>query len=249
MYAITVEGSSVAGWSDNKDSSIDFIPDLALDTHNAPRVLEESVREEPVNKANAARLERSIKDPAWLILFREFLREQRCEYDLSFWLDVEDFKTEFEVAQIAAVASKTPENLPPIEGTSSTPLEPLLEPERPHEVLGNRPFLIYNTYLVPSSNCQLSFNIGTDLKEELQRALEHCVEHLTSQILITESSDPGATGSTALDIDQLAIIVWLYERVQNRVFCVLADDYIPRVSAHRNNHLGYVYPLIFIHSL
>lgn len=129
-------------------------------------------------------------------------------------------------------STATVPDLPPVEGSSNMPVDSPPQPERPHDVLANRPFLIFNTYLAPSGKYQLSFNVGKDLLEEMKSSLEQCVEHLTNQILITEPGDPFADPAT-LDIDQLSIIVWLYECIQNRVFCVMADEYVPKVCYSR----------------
>lgn len=215
----------MAGWPYSKIASAALLPNFHAS--NVPDV--RPLNEEPADPANAARLRKFIKDPALRLLFRQFLSESRCENDLSFWIDVEDFKTEFEIA--SASSSPPVLDLPPVEGSSATPLEPPPPPARPHESLGNRPFLIYNTYFTPAGNCQLSVSIGNDLQEELKRTLEQCVEYLTNKILLNEADalGAGAGDESTLGIDQLAIIVWLFGRIQNRVFCTLADEQIPKV--------------------
>ncbi|KJA23773.1 hypothetical protein HYPSUDRAFT_39616 [Hypholoma sublateritium FD-334 SS-4] len=224
IYAVTTEGCAVAGWLHSKAARAALLPDF-----NASNVPDATpLKEEPEDPVNAARLRKFIKDPALRVLFRQFLSESRCENDLSFWIDVEDFKTEFEIA--SALSSPPILDLPPVEGSSATPLEPPPPPTRPHESLGNRPFLIYNTYFTPAGNCQLSVNIGNDLQEELKRTLEQCVENLTNKILLNEAAalSAAAGDETTLGIDQLAIIAWLFGRIQNRVFCTLADEQIPK---------------------
>ena len=218
----------MAGWPSSKIAGSVSIPDF--NPNNAPKGA--ILKEEPADPANAARLRKFIKDPALLVLFRKFLSESRCENDLSFWIDVEDFKAEFEIASASSVPVPEFPDLPPVEGSSATPLELPPPPPRPHESLGNRPFLIYNTYFTPAGNHQLSINIGNDLQEELKRTLEQCVEYLTNKILLNEADalDLGTGDGTTLGIDQLAIIVWLFTRIQNRVFCTLADEQIPKVS-------------------
>lgn len=46
-------------------------------------------------ETNTTRLTAILNDAALRLLFREYLRETVCEENLSFWLDVEDFKHGF----------------------------------------------------------------------------------------------------------------------------------------------------------
>lgn len=54
--------------------------------------------------SHAARLRQVLDEPALRSLFREFLRANFCEENLSFWLDVQDFKRRFNTTS-SAVAS------------------------------------------------------------------------------------------------------------------------------------------------
>lgn len=57
--------------------------------------------------SHAARLKQILDEPALRSLFREFLRANFCEENLSFWLDVQDFKRRFNTTS-SAVAVSTP---------------------------------------------------------------------------------------------------------------------------------------------
>lgn len=225
VYAITDEGNFLAGWPGKRIPSMVFVADLLATIPGADQDAEPP-SEEPVNAEDAERLRTFIKDPSLLVLFRQFLSEKRREHDLSFWIDVEDFKVTFEKV---AKAMRSPPP-PPVAGSSKTPMEPLPPPDRPHESLGNIPFLIYNTYLAPSSECKISINIGSELREELQRSLEHCIEYLTNKVSATTIDEFAPGDSTTLEIDQLEILIWLYDRIQTRIFSALAKHAVPRVS-------------------
>ena len=228
VYAITDEGNFLAGWPGKQIPSMVFVSDL-LAAIPGPDQDAESPNEEPVSAENAEHLRNFIKDPATLVLLRQFLSEKRREHDLSFWIDVEDFKVAFEkVTKVMRLPA--PPTPPPVAGSSKTQMEPLPPPNRPHESLSNIPFLIYNTYLAPSCECKISINIGSSPREELQRSLEHCIECLTEKVSASATDDFMSEASTTLEVDQLEILVWLYDRIQTQIFSALAKHAVPRVS-------------------
>ncbi|KIR33688.1 hypothetical protein I352_03765 [Cryptococcus deuterogattii MMRL2647] len=55
--------------------------------------------------SHTARLKQILEEPALRSLFREFLRSNFCEENLSFWLDVQDFKRRFQTTTYLAPAS------------------------------------------------------------------------------------------------------------------------------------------------
>jgi hypothetical protein len=57
--------------------------------------------------SHAARLKYILDEPALRSLFREFLRANFCEENLSFWLDVQDFKRRFGTTSSAIAAPGT----------------------------------------------------------------------------------------------------------------------------------------------
>ncbi len=64
-------------------------------------------------ESNAERLRYILEEPRLRSLFREFLRGNFCEENLSFWLDVEDFKRKFNITSSAvAVAPALPAPVP-----------------------------------------------------------------------------------------------------------------------------------------
>jgi hypothetical protein len=54
--------------------------------------------------SHRARLTQILEEPALRSLFREFLRANFCEENLSFWLDVQDFKRRFNTSSSAIAA-------------------------------------------------------------------------------------------------------------------------------------------------
>jgi hypothetical protein len=57
--------------------------------------------------SHTGRLRQILEEPAIRSLFREFLRANLCEENLSFWLDVQDFKRRFNTTS-SAMASSSP---------------------------------------------------------------------------------------------------------------------------------------------
>ncbi|CAO1613008.1 unnamed protein product [Sympodiomycopsis kandeliae] len=67
----------------------------------------------PYRDSNTNRLKQILEEPALRSLFRDFLKQNFCEENLSFWLDVQDFKRRFHTTS-SAVAVR------PGDGASST---------------------------------------------------------------------------------------------------------------------------------
>ncbi|SNX85545.1 probable Regulator of G-Protein Signaling Protein [Melanopsichium pennsylvanicum] len=130
--------------------------------------------------SNTNRLKNILDEPALRSLFREFLRQNFCEENLSFWLDVQDFKRRFHTTS-SAVAVQTPQKDPKggvgrrlgrvtgaLGGTKDKNDEDsqgLTAMEKHQQDLVSMAFVIYDTYLAPSSPCEL--NIDHNLRTEL----------------------------------------------------------------------------------
>ncbi len=78
-------------------------------------------------------------------LFREFLRGNFCEENLSFWADVQDFKKKFNITSSAMAIS-------PVTCFGNRNMPGQASMERHHEFLIDTAFVIYNTYLAPQIN-------------------------------------------------------------------------------------------------
>jgi len=57
-----------------------------------------------IKDSHTSKLKQILEEPSLRSLFREFLRANLCEENLSFWLDVQDFKRRFNTTS-SAVAS------------------------------------------------------------------------------------------------------------------------------------------------
>ncbi|KAJ3504739.1 hypothetical protein NLJ89_g7781 [Agrocybe chaxingu] len=167
-------------------------------------------------ESNTDRLRYILEEPGLRSLFREFLRGNFCEENLSFWLDVQDFKKKFNITSSAmAVAPITrPAN-------RNTPGQAAME--RHHESLINTAFVIYNTYLAPSSQCEL--NIDHGLRNELVKYLEDVVTGLTGKAFQGRVEPEQAN---AFNATQLQTMIRLYERIQIHVFRLMATDSVPK---------------------
>lgn len=97
--------------------------------------------------------------------------------------------------------------------------------ERHHESLINTAFVIYNTYLAPSSQCEL--NIDHGLRNELVKYLEEVVTNMTGKAFQGRIEPEQAN---AFNATQLQTMIRLYERIQTHVFRLMATDSVPKVS-------------------
>jgi hypothetical protein len=167
-------------------------------------------------ESNTDRLRYILEEPALRSLFRDFLRGNFCEENLSFWMDVQDFKRKFNISSSAMAAA-------PRQGTRSTPGHVAME--RHHESLINTAFIIYNTYLAPSSQCEL--NIDHGLRNELAKYLDEVVTSLTGKAFQGRVEPAQAN---AFNATQLQNMIRLYERIQVHVFRLMSTDSVPKVS-------------------
>ncbi|KAJ7047775.1 regulator of G protein signaling domain-containing protein [Mycena alexandri] len=169
-------------------------------------------------ESNTDRLKYILEDPALRSLFREFLKGNFCEENLSFWLEVEDFKRKFSITS-SAIAVPSANGKPSRD--KATPGQAAME--KHHESLINTAFFIYNKYLAPSSQCEL--NIDHGLRNELSKYLEDVVTSMTGKVF-QGHVDPEHT--TAFNATQLQTMIRLYERIQTHVFRLMATDSVPK---------------------
>ncbi len=165
---------------------------------------------------NTERLKHIIEEPQLRSLFRDFLRANFCEENLSFYLDVQDFKRKFNITSSAVAAVPLPR------GAKITPGQAAME--RHHESLIQIAFVIYNTYLAPSSQCEL--NIDHGLRNELSGYLNDVITNLTGKAFQGKVEMEQAN---AFNATQLQTMIRLYERIQTHVFRLMATDSVPKV--------------------
>jgi hypothetical protein len=177
-------------------------------------------------ESNTDRLRYILEEPGLRSLFREFLRGNFCEENLSFWLDVQDFKRKFNITSSAVAVAPTGRA-----GSRNTPGQAAME--RHHESLINTAFVIYNTYLAPSSQCEL--NIDHGLRNELVKYLEEVVTSLTGKAFQGRVEPEQAT---VFNATQLQTMIRLYERIQMHVFRLMATDSVPKVRSFTSVLVG-----------
>ncbi|OBZ71832.1 Developmental regulator flbA [Grifola frondosa] len=168
-------------------------------------------------ESNTDRLRFIIDEPQLRSLFREFLRSNFCEENLSFYLDVQDFKRKFNITS-SAIASTSPSTRA---GAKATPGQVAME--RHHEALIQMAFVIYNTYLAPSSQNEL--NIDHGLRNELSGYLSDVIQSLTGKAFQGRVEMEQAN---AFNATQLQTMIRLYERIQTHVFRLMATDSVPK---------------------
>ncbi|KAG6861188.1 hypothetical protein C0995_002815 [Termitomyces sp. Mi166 len=167
-------------------------------------------------ESNTGRLRYILEEPAMRSLFREFLRQNFCEENLSFWLDVQDFKKKFNITSSAAAVSSSSRTNP-----RTTPGQVAME--KHHEALITTASVIYNNYLAPSSPSEL--NIDHNLRNEMTKYLEDTVSSLGGKAFQGHIEPEQAHSFNAT---QLQRMIQLYERIQTHVFRLMATDSVPK---------------------
>ena len=219
----SVEGSVDNGTADTKRSDAKIHRRISLAEKLNSNY--DSPDKKTSKESNTDRLRYIVEEPGLRSLFREFLRGNFCEENLSFWVDVQDFKKKFNITSSAMAVS--PVTRP---GNRNTPGQAAME--RHHESLINTAFVIYNTYLAPSSQCEL--NIDHGLRNELVKYLEEVVTNMTGKAFQGRVEPEQAN---AFNATQLQTMIRLYERIQTHVFRLMATDSVPKVSSWYNSRL------------
>ncbi|KAK4688035.1 GTPase-activating protein SST2, partial [Tremellales sp. Uapishka_1] len=171
-------------------------------------------KESHVKDSHTARLRQILEEPALRSLFREFLRANFCEENLSFWLDVQDFKRRFNTTSSAIATPGTAKTSKATSGHQAM--------EKHQQDLITMAFIIYNSYLAPASPCEL--NIDHNLRGEL----------ITYMNQVMSDKDAGLKGTlepgigNTLHASQLQTMVKLYERIQGYIFRLMATDSVPK---------------------
>jgi hypothetical protein len=161
--------------------------------------------------SNTNRLKQILEEPALRSLFREFLKQNFCEENLSFWLDVQDFKRRFHTTSSAVavrpgapgadakgssagggMASAVGRRLGRGGQSSSTNQYGFTAMERHQQDLIAMAFVIYNTYLAPASPCEL--NIEHNLRADL-------VAYMNK--VISDAKGPGGEGVESVSAQEV----------------------------------------------
>ena len=179
-------------------------------------------------ESNTERLQFIIDNPTLCNLFREFLRDNFCEENLAFWLEVQDFKRKFNITSTASSAAfQRPLPERPTGGKGHTPGQQAMEQH--HESLIQQAYEIYAMYLAPSSQAEL--NIDHGLRNELSAYLSEVMQGLTGAPFQGRLE---ADQLSSFNATQLSMMIRLYERIQTHVFRLMATDSVPKVCVNRN---------------
>jgi hypothetical protein len=237
IYKITEEGRRAAMWDGSKPrespnassanlstsrSSVDEDPRAnkkESSLHRRVSMAEKlnlNTEEKKPKESNTDRLRFILEEPQLRNLFREFLRTNFCEENLSFWLDVEDFKRKFNITSSAQAVNV-------VQRPSGRGGPGHAAMEKHHESLIQTAFIIYHTYLAPSSQCEL--NIDHGLRNELAKYLDEVVSSITGKSF-TGRVEP--EHASAFNATQLQVMIKLYERIENHVFRLMASDSVPK---------------------
>ena len=188
----------------------------------------DSLADKRAKESNTERLKFIIENPTLCTLFREFLRDNFCEENLAFWLEVQDFKRKFNITSTASSAAfqrPPPERPAPGSGKVHTPGQQAMEQH--HEALIQQAYDIYTVYLAPSSQSEL--NIDHGLRNELSAYLSEVMQTLTGTPFQGRLE---ADQLSSFNATQLHMMIRLYERIQTHVFRLMATDSVPKVGLH-----------------
>ncbi|KAH9849988.1 Alpha/Beta hydrolase protein [Lenzites betulinus] len=105
-------------------------------------------------------------------------------------------------------------------GQKATPGQ--LPMERYHEALIQKAFVIYNTYLAPSSQSELNIDYG--LRKELSAYLSEAIQSMTGK---TFQGHVDLEQANHFNTTQLQTRIRLHERNQTHVFRLMATDSVP----------------------
>ncbi|OAL48763.1 RGS-domain-containing protein [Pyrenochaeta sp. DS3sAY3a] len=136
-YYITPHGERVAGWTLEE---IPTNPDIAAKSRDGV------ARDSNSNRTNVI-----IRNPSWRLLYREFLKETMCEENLSFYLEVQEFNSQYR----AAINVKSENKVEIIRETLAAA------------------YGLYNAFLAPGSPNELNIDHGlrTQLATRMTRAV------------------------------------------------------------------------------
>lgn len=180
------------------------------------------------SESHSERLKRILEEPALRALFREFLRGNFAEENLSFWLEAQELKRKFTTTSTAAAANQNPAHGSHSPGsrpsTAKSPTPGQQAMEKHHEALVQFTFLIYNTYLAPQSQCEL--NIDAALRNELYAYVEEVI--IDNGFARTGPGNVGTKEAASFNATQLQNLIRLYERIQLHVFRLMATDQLPK---------------------
>jgi GTPase-activating protein SST2 len=207
----------------------------------AERLKASYVGDSPADKrtkeSNTERLKFIIDNPTLCHLFRDFLRDNFCEENLAFWLEVQDFKRKFNITSTASSAAfqrPLPERSGPGTGKAHTAGQQAMEQH--HGALIQQAYEIYTTYLAPSSQSEL--NIDHGLRNELSAYLSEVMQGLTGTPFQGRLE---ADQLSSFNATQLQMMIRLYERIQTHVFRLMATDSVPKVCSYPST--PYIYAI------
>lgn len=192
-------------------------PTLAAPISTSP----EPSKQISMKDSHTARLKQILQEPALRSLFREYLRSNFCEENLSFWLDVEDFKRRFNKSSSAAAASSSPPQPGSPQPQNSAPSHSAMEKHENDLILLT--FVIYNTYLIPAAPSEL--NLDHQIRAEL---INYMNEILHSNPGSQQTGADGHSVPAKLNAKELQNLVYLYERIQYHIFKLMAMDSVPK---------------------
>ncbi|KAH8929111.1 regulator of G protein signaling superfamily [Atractiella rhizophila] len=182
------------------------------------------------------RLQAILGDHQLKLLFRDYLKAGFCDENLSFWLDVNEFRQKFRTTSSAISTNPVARK----RGNEKAQSAVSNAMELHSQSIVASALMIYNTYLAPFSPSEL--NIDHSLRKEV-------VEYMTS----TVNSTPAPSGKPAINptpssmnsgplpapvlepedlpplkASQIQTLLKMYERIQDHVFRLLATDQVPK---------------------
>ncbi|KAI0293750.1 regulator of G protein signaling [Russula brevipes] len=186
----------------------------------------DSIMDRRTKESNTELLQFMVDNPTLCHLFREFLRDNICEENLAFWLEVQDFKRKFNITSSASCAAfqRSPQERSD-SGGGKVHTHGQRAKEQHHEALIQQAYAIYKTFLGAGSESEL--NIDHGLRNELSTSLSEIMESLTGKPF---KGRLGVDHMRSFNATQISMMIRLYERIQARTFQLMANDSVPKFT-------------------
>ena len=183
--------------------------------------------------SSTTRLRAILEEPALRALFREYLRNNYCDENLGFWLDVSEFRRRFSTTSSATGGG----NVTSKSSKGAAAASSAMEVHQQHLV--SAAMQIYHNYLAPMSQNELNIdhNLRGDVVSFIQKAqLDNAAEQpssgkkmpLASPAIETTLDTQPDIPAIALRATQVQTLLRHYEKIQDHIFRLLATDQVPK---------------------
>ncbi|ORZ27247.1 regulator of G protein signaling domain-domain-containing protein, partial [Lobosporangium transversale] len=206
LYHFTRIGRALAGWGGTEDGN--RREPVGVSTRRSIRLLPSTGTSQLTS--NTSRLYGIMSDATVRDLFNSFLKQHFCEENLSFYLDVLDYKTKFRVLIDSAEAygQLASEQEP---SQSHPPSLRALEKQ-----ICTQAFSIYETYLAPGAAREV--NLPHQMRQDITAYMQAVVRNMG----MSDASQSSKVKSQEL------IHIALFDIIHDHIFRLMSTDSVPK---------------------